>query len=76
MEPAPTTAAPVPSRAVNIFALAAQVLVAIDDLEEQAARMQERLYQAKDRKHQSARAMAARDLKADYAASGEPATAQ
>lgn len=40
----------------------------IEDLEEQAARMRARLYEARDRKYQSARAMAARDLKADYAA--------
>jgi hypothetical protein len=40
----------------------------IEDLSEQAARMQARLYEARDRKYQSARAMAARDLKADYAA--------
>ncbi|HEY9504619.1 MAG TPA: hypothetical protein VIQ27_01495, partial [Gemmatimonadales bacterium] len=40
----------------------------VEDLEEQAARMRARLYEAKDRKYQSARAMAARDLNADYAA--------
>jgi hypothetical protein len=40
----------------------------IEDLDEQAARMRARLYEARDRKYQSARAMAARDLKADYVA--------
>jgi hypothetical protein len=40
----------------------------IEDLEEQAARMRARFYEASDRKYQSARAMAARDLKAEYAA--------
>jgi Ca-activated chloride channel family protein len=40
----------------------------IEDLEEQAARMRAKLYESRDRKYQSARAMAARDLKAEYAA--------
>jgi Ca-activated chloride channel family protein len=39
----------------------------IDDLQAEAARMDQRRYDAGDRKYQAARAMAARDLKADYA---------
>jgi hypothetical protein len=39
----------------------------IQDLEAEAARMDERRYDASDRKYQGARAMAARELKADYA---------
>jgi Ca-activated chloride channel family protein len=38
----------------------------IDDLEVEAARLQQRQYEASDRKYQAARAMANRDLKADY----------
>ena len=40
----------------------------IADLEAEAARLRERLYEASDRKYHAARAMAGRDLKADYAA--------
>lgn len=40
----------------------------IGDLDEQAERMRARVYEGRDRKYQSARAMAARDLKAEYAA--------
>jgi len=39
----------------------------MEDLEAEAGRLRERLYEAKDRKYQAARAMAARELKADYA---------
>ncbi|MBA3317723.1 MAG: hypothetical protein H0T50_06475 [Gemmatimonadales bacterium] len=39
----------------------------IEDLEANAARLDERQYDASDRKYQGARAMAARDLKAEYA---------
>ncbi len=38
----------------------------IQDLEEEARRLQERRYEATDRKYHAARAMANRDLKADY----------
>jgi Ca-activated chloride channel homolog len=38
----------------------------IEDLQTEAARMDQRCYDASDRKYQGARAMAARDLKADY----------
>ena len=38
-----------------------------EDLEEEARRLRERLYEAKDRKYNAARAMAARDLKTEYA---------
>jgi Ca-activated chloride channel family protein len=38
----------------------------IDDLSAEAARMDQRRYDASDRKYQGARAMAARDLKAEY----------
>jgi Ca-activated chloride channel family protein len=38
----------------------------IEDLEEEAQRLQERRYGASDRKYHAARAMANRDLKADY----------
>jgi Ca-activated chloride channel family protein len=38
----------------------------IDDLQTEAARMDQRRYDASDRKYQGARAMAARELKADY----------
>jgi len=40
----------------------------IDDLRAEAARLDERQYDASDRKYQGARAMAARELKAGYAA--------
>ncbi|HET7470642.1 MAG TPA: VWA domain-containing protein [Gemmatimonadales bacterium] len=39
----------------------------IDDLQAEAAKMDQRRYDATDRKYQAARAMAARDLKAEYA---------
>jgi Ca-activated chloride channel homolog len=39
----------------------------MEDLEQEAQRLQERQYEASDRKYHSARAMANRDLKADYA---------
>jgi len=39
----------------------------IEDLEAEASRMEQRRYDASDRKYQGARAMAARDLKAQYA---------
>ncbi len=39
----------------------------MEDLEEESRRLRDRLYEAKDRKYHAARAMAARDLKADYA---------
>jgi Ca-activated chloride channel family protein len=39
----------------------------MEDLEEEARRLRERLYEAKDRKYNAARAMAARDLKTEYA---------
>jgi Ca-activated chloride channel homolog len=39
-----------------------------DDLRQEAERLRARMYEAKDRKYQAARAMAARELKADYAA--------
>lgn len=39
----------------------------IEDLEAEAARLEQRQYEASDRKYNSARAMAARELKADYA---------
>jgi len=39
----------------------------IDDLQAEAARLDERRYDASDRKYQGARAMAARELKAGYA---------
>jgi hypothetical protein len=39
----------------------------IDDLRAEAARLSSRQYDAADRKYQGARAMAARELKADYA---------
>ena len=39
----------------------------IEDLEAEASRMEQRRYDASDRKYQGARAMAARDLKAEYA---------
>ncbi|MDQ3136689.1 MAG: VWA domain-containing protein [Gemmatimonadota bacterium] len=39
----------------------------IADLEAEAARLEQRQYEASDRKYNAARAMAARDLKADYA---------
>jgi hypothetical protein len=38
----------------------------IEDLEEEAQRLQERRYEASDRKYHAARAMANRDMKADY----------
>jgi Ca-activated chloride channel family protein len=38
-----------------------------EDLETEAGRLRERLYESKDRKYHAAQAMAARDLKADYA---------
>ncbi|HEX6668234.1 MAG TPA: hypothetical protein VF061_01675, partial [Gemmatimonadales bacterium] len=40
----------------------------VEDLQREAGRLRARLYEAGDRKYQAARAMAARDLKADYAA--------
>jgi Ca-activated chloride channel homolog len=39
----------------------------MEDLEAQAVRMDQRLYESRDRKYQGARAMAGRDLKANYA---------
>jgi hypothetical protein len=39
----------------------------MNDLEEEAQRLQERIYESSDRKYHSARAMANRDSKADYA---------
>jgi hypothetical protein len=39
----------------------------IEDLRAQAVRLEERRYEASDRKYNGARAMAARDLKAKYA---------
>jgi hypothetical protein len=39
----------------------------IEDLEAEAVRMGERQYDANDRKYQGARAMAAKEMKADYA---------
>ena len=38
----------------------------IEDLEKEAQRLQERRYEATDRKYHAARAMANRDLRADY----------
>ena len=38
----------------------------MEDLEAEARRLRDRLYEAKDRKYHAARAMAARELKADY----------
>jgi hypothetical protein len=38
-----------------------------EDLETEARRLRERLYESKDRKYHAAQAMAARDLKGDYA---------
>jgi Ca-activated chloride channel family protein len=40
----------------------------VEDLQREAGRLRARIYEAGDRKYQAARAMAARDLKADYAA--------
>jgi Ca-activated chloride channel family protein len=39
----------------------------IEDLQEEAIRLEQRVYEASDRKYHSARAMANRDLKSDYA---------
>jgi hypothetical protein len=39
----------------------------MDDLEQEAQRLQQRLYRSSDRKYHSARAMANRDSKAGYA---------
>ncbi len=39
----------------------------IDDLQAEAVRLEQRQYEAGDRKYQGARAMAARDMKVDYA---------
>ena len=39
----------------------------VEDLQREAQRLRERVYEAKDRKYHSARAMAARELNADYA---------
>jgi hypothetical protein len=49
-------------------ALHAEAVEEVEDLQREAGRLRARLYEASDRKYQSARAMAARDLKADYAA--------
>ena len=40
----------------------------VEDLQREAGRLRASLYEASDRKYQAARAMASRDLKADYAA--------
>jgi Ca-activated chloride channel family protein len=50
------------------YAAAPGMAEEIDDLEAEAARLEQRRYDASDRKYQSARAMAARDSKMDYAA--------
>lgn len=54
--------------ALGLSAYAAVPIVAeeISDLEAEASRLEERRYDAGDRKYQGARAMAARDLKAEY----------
>jgi len=53
--------------ALTACAAAPGVAEEIDDLQAEAARMDQRRYHASDRKYQGARAMAARELKADYA---------
>ena len=62
-------AASLQGAAASLAACAAAPAVAeeIDDFEAEAARMRERRYQSSDRKYHGARAMASRDLKADYA---------
>jgi Ca-activated chloride channel family protein len=52
--------------ALSSCASAPGVAEEIDDLRAEAGRMEERRYNASDRKYQGARAMAARELKADY----------
>jgi Ca-activated chloride channel family protein len=47
---------------------APQVAEEIEDLETEAARLRSRQYEASDRKYHSARAMANRDMKSEYAA--------
>ena len=47
---------------------AAEMTEEMDDLETEAARLEHRIYEESDRKYHGARAMASRDLKADYAA--------
>jgi hypothetical protein len=41
----------------------------MEDLEAEAVRLEHRMYEASDRKYHGARAMANRELKADYAVS-------
>jgi len=53
--------------ALTACAAAPGVAEEMDDLQAEAARMDQRRYDASDRKYQGARAMAARELKADYA---------
>jgi Ca-activated chloride channel family protein len=45
-----------------------QMAEEVEDLQREAGRLRASLYEASDRKYQAARAMASRDLKADYAA--------